>query len=109
MTHVTNRGALAARFERLRAVAGVPHATLHRLRHTVAVILVAAGHVLAAQHRLGHRDAATTLRHYGWVLPPDDTAIADELEVILARGLGAETPECRGLCDGDAVSSAAVL
>ncbi len=89
MTHVTNRGALAARFERLRAVAGVPHATLHRLRHTVAVILVAAGHVLAAQHRLGHRDAATTLRHYGWVLPPDDTAIADELEVILTRGLGA--------------------
>ncbi|MGH3712134.1 MAG: tyrosine-type recombinase/integrase [Micromonosporaceae bacterium] len=89
-TFIHPRG-LAARFERLRAVASVPHATLHRLRHTVAVILVAAGHLLAAQHRLGHRDASTTLRHYGWVLPPDDTAIADQLEVILTHGPGAAT------------------
>lgn len=54
-TFVQPRG-LAARFERLRDFAGVPAAALRRLRHTVAVILVAAGKLLAAQHRLGHRD-----------------------------------------------------
>lgn len=61
---------LAARFERRRDFAGVPDASLHRLRHTVAVILVAEGKLLAAQHRLGHRDLSTTLRHYGWPRRP---------------------------------------
>jgi integrase len=36
--------------------------TLHRLRHTVATVLVAGGHLLQAQQRLGHKDASTTLR-----------------------------------------------
>lgn len=76
---------LAARFERLRDFAGVPDAALHRLRHTVAVVLVADGKLLAAQHRLGHRDLSTTLRHYGWAQAPDDTAVADHLDRILDR------------------------
>jgi integrase len=45
--------------------ARVPDAALHRLRHTVAVVLVAKGELLAAEHRLGHRDLSTTRRHYG--------------------------------------------
>src|SRR5205823_2626988 len=49
-TFVQPRG-LAARFERLRDFAGVPDAALHRLRHAVAVVLVADGKLLAAQHR----------------------------------------------------------
>ena len=53
-TFVRPRG-LAGRFDRLRAIAGVPDASLHRFRHTVAVLLVAEGNLLAAQHRLGHR------------------------------------------------------
>jgi integrase len=80
-TFVQPRG-LAARFERLRDFAGVPDAALHRLRHTVAVVLVAEGKLLAAQHRLGHRDLSTTLRHYGWAQAPDDT---DHLDRILNR------------------------
>ena len=83
-TFVQPRG-LAARFERLRDFAGVPDAALHRLRHTVAVVLVAEGKLLAAQHRLGHRDLSTTLRHYGWAQTPDDTDIADHLEAVLNR------------------------
>lgn len=85
-TFVQPRG-LAARFERLRVIAGVPDASLHRLRHTVAVVLVADGKLLAAQHRLGHRDLSTTLRHYGWAQAPDDVGIADHLDAVL-NGLG---------------------
>jgi integrase len=84
VTFVQPRG-LAARFERLCDFAGVPDAALHRLRHTVAVILVAEGKLLAAQHRLGHRDLSTTLRHYGWAQAPDDTDVADHLDKILNR------------------------
>jgi integrase len=83
-TFVRPRG-LAARFERLRDFAGVPDASLHRLRHTVAVVLVTDGKLLAAQHRLGHRDLSTTLRHYGWAQAPEDRAVADHLEAVLDR------------------------
>jgi len=81
-TFLQPRG-LAARFERLRDFAGVPDAALHRLRHTVAVVLVAEGKLLAAQHRLGHRDLSTTLRHYGWAQAPVDTAVAELLDGVL--------------------------
>jgi integrase len=86
-TFVQPRG-LAARFERLRDFAGVPDAALHRLRHTVAVVLVADGKLLAAQHRLGHRDLSTTLRHYGWAQAPDDTDVAARLDEVLNGGTG---------------------
>ena len=51
-------------FADLRDHAGVPDASLHRLRHSVATFLVARGEILQAQARLGHADAATTLREY---------------------------------------------
>jgi integrase len=51
-------------FAALAERAGHPDVTLHRLRHTVATVLVGQGDILQAQHRLGHRDAATTLRIY---------------------------------------------
>ncbi len=54
--------------------------TLHRLRHTVATVLVADGQLLQAQQRLGHRDASTTLRQYCLALPLNDTDVADRLE-----------------------------
>lgn len=60
-----------------------PTLPLHRLRHTVAVILVAEGKRLAAQHRLGHRDLSTTLRHYGWAQAPDDAQVAELLDGVL--------------------------
>ena len=47
----------------------------------------AAGHLLKAQARLGHRDPATTLRHYAHAAPLDDVDIADSIDDML-NGVG---------------------
>ncbi len=89
-------GVLSHRFERLRNAAGV-EATLHQLRHNVATFLVCRGDILAAQTRLGHADAATTLREYAYALPLTDTDIADaldqHLDAALAHELEADTSD----------------
>ncbi len=54
-------------------------ACLHRLRHTVATVLVADGKLLQAQRRLGHAEASTTLRQYCHALPLHDQDVADQL------------------------------
>ena len=59
--------------------------TLHRLRHTVATVLVADGHLLQAQQRLGHEDASTTLRQYCHALPLHDQDVADHLDALLQQ------------------------
>jgi integrase len=46
----------------------------------VATFLVARGQILQAQARLGHADAATTLRVYAHALPGADLAVADAIE-----------------------------
>ena len=71
---------LAHWFRELCAQAGHPDVTLHRLRHSVATALVSRGDILQAQYRLGHRDAATTLRTYSHVLPLTDADAADTLD-----------------------------
>ena len=71
---------LGHRFADLRTAAGVPGATLHRLRHSVASFLVARGQILQAQARLGHADAATTLREYAYALPLTDQSVALAIE-----------------------------
>lgn len=58
---------------------------LHRLRHTVATILVADGHLLQAQQRLGHAEASTTLRQYCHALPLHDLDTADHLDDLLRQ------------------------
>jgi integrase len=78
-------GALGHRFARLRDAAHVPAASLHRLRHSVATFLVARGEILQAQARLGHADAATTLREYAYALPRTDGDIADAIDRHLDR------------------------
>ncbi len=75
--------ALGHRFEDLRDAAGVPTATLHRLRHTVATFLVSQGKILEAQDRLGHGDASTTLREYSHALPGRDGVVADAINGFL--------------------------
>jgi integrase len=67
-------------FDEVRDAAGVREASLHRLRHSVATFLVARGQILQAQARLGHADAATTLRVYAHALPGADLAVADAIE-----------------------------
>lgn len=59
---------------------------LHRLRHTVATVLVADGQLLQAQQRLGHAEASTTLRQYCHALPLHDQDVADQLSDLLDDG-----------------------
>jgi integrase len=73
-------GVLDQRFRRIRDGAGVADASLHRLRHSLATFLVGRGEILQAQARLGHRDAATTLREYAFALPATDGDIADAID-----------------------------
>jgi len=70
-------------FAELREAAGVPGASLHRLRHSVATFLVGRGELLRAQQRLGHRDPSTTLRNYAHALPLEDQSVADDLDELL--------------------------
>jgi integrase len=62
--------------------AGLPEASLHRVRHTVGTYLVAEGKLLQASKRLRHRDVSTTLREYAHALPLDDQQIADTLATL---------------------------
>ena len=86
---------LGHRFDDLRAAAGLPEASLHRLRHSVATFLVSRGQVLQAQARLGHADAATTLREYAYALPLTDGPVADALDSHLntPSGMPSEAPD----------------
>ncbi len=77
---------LSHRFVRLRRAAGVPDAALHRLRHKRRHPPGQGdGKLLKAQGRLGHRDPATTLRHYAHATPLDDQDVADDLDDLLNR------------------------
>lgn len=90
-------GALGHRFARLARRAEVEGATLHRLRHNVATFLVERGQILQAQARLGHADAATTLREYAYALPLADTAVADAIDRHLDSLTTDGTDESAGL------------
>jgi integrase len=85
---------LAQRFDKLAREAGVPGASLHRLRHTVGICLIAEGKILQASRRLRHRDLVTTLREYGHALPMDDEDVADGLarQYGLRRAASATRP-----------------
>jgi integrase len=76
-------GTLSRRLTGLGMAAGVEQPGLHRLRHGVATYLVDRGRLLKAQARLGHRDPATTLRHYSHATPLDDTDVAGQLDRLL--------------------------
>ena len=86
---------LGHRFDDIRDAAGLPEASLHRLRHSVATFLVSRGQVLQAQARLGHADAATTLREYAYALPLTDGPVADALDSHLntPSGMPSEAPD----------------
>lgn len=77
--HRRTASVLGRRFALIRDQAGAEGATLHRLRHNVATFLVSRGQILQAQARLGHADAATTLREYAYALPLSDGSVADAI------------------------------
>lgn len=72
-------GGLGQRFAKLAELAGLPEASLQRLRHTVGTYLVAEGKVMQASKRLRHRDVATTYREYRYAAPTDDQEVADRI------------------------------
>jgi integrase len=54
---------------------GLPHVTLHTLRHTHASQLITSGmDILTVSRRLGHSSPAITLTVYGHLLSPEDRA-----------------------------------
>ncbi len=74
-------GGLSQRFHKLTRTVGID-AGMHRLRHTVGTVLVDHGQLGKACARLGHRDVATTLRHYYDAIPLDDQDVADYLDTL---------------------------
>ena len=70
-------------FAEVCAEADLAGVSLHRLRHSVATFLVGRGQLLRAQHRLGHRDASTTLRNYAHALQLEDGEVADDIDAML--------------------------
>jgi integrase len=93
--HRLTAGGLGHWFAELRTEAGVPGASLHRLRHSVATFLVGQGELLRAQQRLGHRDPSTTLRNYAHALPLEDEDVADDIDELLRVGTcSPRGPDC---------------
>jgi integrase len=65
--------------------AGLPHVTLHTLRHTHASQLITSGmDILTVSRRLGHGSPAITLNVYGHLLSSQDRA-ADIMQAMLAN------------------------
>jgi integrase len=67
---------------------GLPHITLHSLRHTHASQLITSGmDVLTVSRRLGHGSATITLSVYGHLLTPDDRAADITQDMLTKAGL----------------------
>jgi integrase len=67
---------------------GLPHISLHSLRHTHASQLIAAGmDVLTISRRLGHGSAAITLSVYGHLLTPHDRAAEITQAMLMNAGV----------------------
>lgn len=64
--------------------AGLPHLTLHGLRHCHAALLLSAGvHAKVVSERLGHSNIAITLDVYSHVLPHVQEDAANKIDAQL--------------------------
>lgn len=76
---------LSRDFSRAMRKIGMPHISLHSMRHTHASQLITSGmDVLTVSRRLGHTSAAITLAVYGHLLTPNDRA-ADITQAMLTN------------------------
>jgi integrase len=74
---------LSGKFVEAMQAIGLPHVSLHSLRHTHASMLIKAGEdILTISRRLGHSNAAITLGVYGHLMSSRDRA-ADIVEEML--------------------------
>ena len=75
---------LSQDFQTLVTKAGLPHLTLHGLRHAHATILLTAGvHPKVVSERLGHSNIAVTMDTYSHVLPGLQEAAAHAVDRCL--------------------------
>jgi integrase len=80
---------LSGDFVRATNGAGLPHVSLHTLRHTHASQLIAAGvDILTISRRLGHHSAALTLTVYGHLISSQDRAADITQAMFAAAGIG---------------------
>jgi integrase len=80
---------LTHEFARRMKAAGLPHVTLHTLRHTHASQLITSGmDILTVSRRLGHSSAAITLTVYGHLLSSEDRAADIMQSVFISAGFG---------------------
>ena len=80
---------LSEKFAGAMKAAGLPHVTLHTLRHTHASQLITSGmDILTVSRRLGHASPTITLTVYGHLLSPEDRA-AEIMQSVFAKvGIG---------------------
>jgi integrase len=77
---------IGQRFSKVMTAAGLPHVSLHTLRHTHASILIREGiDILTISRRLGHSSAAITFGVYGHLVSSQDRA-AEIIEKTLGGG-----------------------
>jgi integrase len=79
--HIHDLSGLRSSMERILKRAGLPHMTIHALRHTYATTALNAG--VAAQNvarLLGHKDGATTLRFYAHYINGEAITQLERLE-----------------------------
>lgn len=87
-TFVRGSGATLAKgwFSTALRRCGLPHMTLHDLRHTAASLMIHAGaNVKAVQRQLGHKSAAMTLDIYADLFDDDLDSLGCEMDAMLAR------------------------
>ena len=80
---------LSDNFSNAMAAAGLPHVTLHTLRHTHASQLIRAGvDILTVSRRLGHANATVTLNTYGHLISTEDKAAEITQTMFIDAGIG---------------------
>jgi integrase len=78
---------LSGDFTRVTKAAGLPHVSLHTMRHTHASQLIAAGvDILTISRRLGHHSGAITLNVYGHLISSQDRAADITQEMFAGAG-----------------------
>ena len=79
---------LSDNFADTMKAAGLPHVTLHTLRHTHASQLIRSGvDVVTVSRRLGHATATVTLNVYGHLITTEDKAAEITQAMFVAAGI----------------------
>jgi integrase len=78
---------ISIRFTRAVAAAGLPHRSIHALRHSWATLALAAGvDVKTVSARLGHVDASVTLNTYSHLIPTIQNDAATRVARLISGG-----------------------